>query len=83
MATDKPIVNKPEDKQSADRLFGIVKMTFYITYVLLITTGTITLIEALRNNQPAVRHVMNLETCISIIAGYFYSQFIFYLPRKN
>lgn len=63
-------------EQSSDKLFGIVKMTFYITYVLLLTTGTITLIEALRTTQPLVRHVMNLETCISIIAGYFYSQFI-------
>jgi bacteriorhodopsin len=57
-------------------LFGTVRMTFYITYILLITTGTITLIEALRTPNAAVRHVMNLETCISVIAGYFYSQFI-------
>ena len=66
----------PKIQQSSDTLFSSVKMTFYITYVLLLTTGTITLIEALRTTQPLVRHVMNLETCISIIAGYFYSQFI-------
>jgi len=52
-----------------------VKMTFYSTYVLLLTTGTITFIEALRSNIPEVRHIMNLETCISIIAAYFYSVF--------
>ena len=52
-----------------------VKMTFYSTYVLLLTTGTITFIEALRTNIPEVRHIMNLETCISIIAAYFYSIF--------
>lgn len=55
--------------------FDLVKMSFYFTYVLLITTGTITFIEALATKDPTIRHVMNLETCISIIAGYFYSQF--------
>ena len=55
---------------------SIVTFTFYFTYVLLISTGTITLVEALATNDPLVRHIMNLETCISIIAGYFYSQFV-------
>ena len=49
--------------------------SFYLTYVLLLTTGTITFIEALRNKIPMVQHIMNLETCISIVAGYFYSVF--------
>ena len=49
--------------------------SFYITYVLLLTTGTITFIEALRTNVKMVQHIMNLETCISVVAGYFYSVF--------
>jgi len=53
-----------------------VKNSFYFTYVFLMTTGTITFIEALRNPIPQIRHIMNLETCISIVAGYFYSLFI-------
>ena len=53
-----------------------VKNSFYFTYIFLITTGTITFIEALRNPVPQIRHIMNLETCISIIAGYFYGLFI-------
>ena len=53
-----------------------VKNSFYFTYVFLITTGTITFIESLRNPIPQIRHIMNLETCISIIAGYFYNLFI-------
>jgi bacteriorhodopsin len=52
-----------------------VKSTFYSTYVLLMTTGTITFIEALRTQIPEVRHIMNIETVISIIAAYFYSIF--------
>jgi len=53
----------------------MVLFSFYLTYVLLLTTGSITFIEALRNNNPRIRHVMNLETCISVIAAYFYSLF--------
>jgi len=49
--------------------------SFYLTYILLLTTGTITFIEALRTKIPTVQHIMNLETCISFIAGYFYSMF--------
>lgn len=53
-----------------------VKLSFQLTYVLLLTTGTITFIEALRTSSPQVRHIMNLETCISVVAGYFYSVFV-------
>jgi bacteriorhodopsin len=61
----------------------IFKTSFYITYVFLITTGTITFIEATRTSNPKVRHIMNLETCISIIAGYFYSTFVDKIKSKN
>ena len=50
--------------------------SFYITYVFLLTTTAITLIEALRSPIPQIRHIMNLETCISIVASYFYGLFI-------
>jgi len=67
---DKP--NEPEYK----KLDNQVKFSFIITYILLLTTATITFIEAMRTNIPAVRHVLNLETCISLVAGYFYSLFV-------
>lgn len=53
-----------------------VKFSFSITYIFLLTTATITFIEAMRTNVPTVRHVLNLETAISLIAGYFYSVFL-------
>jgi bacteriorhodopsin len=53
-----------------------VKFSFNITYILLLTTATITIIEALRTQNAYVRHVLNLETAISVIAGYFYSAFV-------
>lgn len=53
-----------------------IKSSFMVTYILLLTTATITFIEAMRTQDPNIRHVLNLETCISIIAGYFYSVFL-------
>ena len=50
--------------------------TFYITYVLLITTGTITFIEAIRTKDEFIRNILNLETCISIVGAFFYDKFI-------
>ena len=55
---------------------SLVKNSFYFTYIFLITTGTICFTEALRNPDPKVRHIMNLETCISVVAGYFYGLFV-------
>ena len=57
-------------------LSDTVRFSFMIVYTILLTTGTITLIEALRTNISEARHVFNLETCISIIASYYYSIFI-------
>lgn len=56
--------------------FESVKNSFFVTYVLLLTTGSITFIEALTAKNPIVRHVLNLETVVSIIASFFYSQFV-------
>lgn len=55
---------------------ALVVNSFYITYIFLITTSVITFIEALRSPIPQVRHILNLETCISVIASYFYGLFI-------
>jgi len=65
-----------EDETEKKKIKDYIKFSFYITYVLLLTTGTITLIEALRTSDIKVRHILNLETCISVVAGYFYSTFI-------
>ena len=65
-------------------LHPLVKGSFAITYILLITTGTITFIEALRDRAITyTSHVMNLETAISIIAGYFYTLFMAEITRSE
>jgi len=66
----------PSKTDKNDLTSFYVKLSFQLTYVLLLTTGTITFIEALRTPSPYVRHIMNLETCISVVAGYFYSVFV-------
>jgi bacteriorhodopsin len=58
------------------KMNNIVPFSFMVVYSIMMTTATITIIEALRTTDPVIRHVMNLETCISIVAGYYYSIFI-------
>ena len=67
-------VSRKDKKQV--KINNVVPFSFMVVYSILMTTATITLIEALRTNDKEVRHVMNLETCISIVAGYYYSIFI-------
>jgi bacteriorhodopsin len=55
--------------------------SFYLTYILLLTTATITFIEAIKTKIVAVQHIMNLETCISLIGSYFY--YVFNEKIKN
>lgn len=67
-------IHQPQPQSHKKPTF-FLRNSFTITYILLLTTATITFIEAMRTKNPVVRHVLNLETCISIVAGYFYSIF--------
>ena len=62
---------------------NLVLSSFYFTYVFLLTTGVITFIEALRTPIPTVRHIMNVETCISVIACYFYGLFVVEIKKSQ
>mgnify|MGYP001189818620 FL=1 len=61
----------------------MVKNSFYLTYVFLITTATITFIEAMRTKVEKVRHILNLETCISVVAAYFYGKFVGIIEKPS
>jgi bacteriorhodopsin len=74
---------KDKEKQRKNPLNHAVKFSFYITYVFLLTTATITVIEALRTPFLHVRNILNLETAISVVAGYFYSVFVLQLDEFN
>ena len=69
--------------ESKDFQIKLINNSFYVTYVFLITTGTITFIEAIRTKSPEVRNILNLETCISVIAAYFYGKFVEQLSEKK
>ena len=61
------------NSQSKNKL---IKDSFYLTYILLLTTGTVCFIEAVRTKDIKIRNILNLEVCISVIAAYFYSLFV-------
>ncbi len=49
------------------------KNTFYISYLVLFGYTIITLVEAIRTPSVLIRHIMNIETAISLVAGMVYS----------
>jgi bacteriorhodopsin len=61
----------------------LVDNSFYITYVFLMTTATITFIEAMRTKDIKIRNILNLETCISVVAAFFYSKFVVDLEKEE
>jgi bacteriorhodopsin len=74
---------KKDKEEPKNTVKYYVKFSFTITYILLLTTATITFIEALRTKSDTVRHIMNLETCISVVAGYFYSLFVAQIDKYS
>lgn len=44
---------------------------------------TITFIEAIRTKDARIRNILNLETCISIVAAFFYGMFMTKLTAKD
>jgi bacteriorhodopsin len=69
-------------------MFGIsdkelVHSSFYITYAFLMTTATITFIEAIRTKDAKIRNILNLETCISVVAAFFYGKFVAMAEEKG
>ena len=71
------------DTTSKDIKNSVLKKTFSITYTLLLTTTIITFIEAIRTPNVKIRHILNLETCISFVAGYFYKVFLEQINNKS
>ena len=64
LALENKIAGNPNER--------LVKVSFYITYAFLLTTATITFIEAMRNKDVGIRHILNLETCISVVNSRFF-----------
>ena len=54
---------------------GLLKQSFFTSYLVLMGYTGLTFIEALRTENDRVRHIMNIETTVSLIAGLVYSLF--------
>lgn len=61
----------------------LIHNSFYITYAFLMTTATITFIEAIRTKDIKIRNILNLETCISVVAAFFYGAFVNKLDKET
>lgn len=54
----------------------LLQNSFFTTYIILFGYTAITLIEALRTSSTNVRHIMNIETTVSLVAGIVYGTFL-------
>lgn len=70
-------------KKTMSKKGNLVNTTFYITYAFLMTTATITFIEAIRTKDIKIRNILNLETCISVVAAFFYGNFVEYMKEDD
>ncbi len=61
----------PKEVQS----LGALKRSFFTSYLILMGYTLITLVEALRTPIVNVRNIMNIETTVSITAGFVYNVF--------
>ena len=61
----------------------LINSSFYITYAFLMTTATITFIEAIRTKDDKIRNILNLETCISVVAAFFYGKFVSMFEKQT
>jgi len=60
-----------------------LRTSFTASYLVLMGYTGITLIEALRTNNLNSRHIMNIETTVSIVAGLVYSMFLEMIKNPN
>lgn len=61
----------------------LINSSFYITYAFLMTTATITFVEAVRTRDDKIRNILNLETCISVVAAFFYGKFVSMFEKQT
>lgn len=70
-------------KKEKIELSSSLKTSFYLTYLVLFGYTAITLIEAIRTPFVHVRHIMNLETTVSLVAGLVYGYFNTEAQKEN
>lgn len=61
----------------------LLNNSFMTTYIVLFGYTAITLIEALRTPCINTRHIMNIETAVSLVAGIVYGTFLDKMKQPN
>lgn len=74
------VETKPTEKIE---LGSTLKTSFFVSYLVLFGYTVITLIEAIRTPFVHVRHIMNLETTVSLVAGLVYTLFNTEVQKEN
>lgn len=78
-------INEKESKKEEKYLISddSLKKSFVVSSLVLFGSSFITLIEALKTDSVRARHILNLETVVSIIAGYVYLKFVEIIEKKE
>ena len=71
------------NKSNTKSIRDVFKESFTVCYLVLFGTAAITFIEALRNSNVHARHILNLETAVSLTAGVVYGMFITMVDRED
>lgn len=72
-----------QNQENAHRISPFVKKSFFVSYMVLFASTLITFIEAIRTKSVKARHILNLETAVSVVAGYMYLRFLDMLDRPE
>lgn len=75
MSQPQPTVSAAGQPQAFALTGDPVRDSFAVAYVVLFSFTIVTLIQALTTTDAVARHVLNLETAVSVVAGYFYMRF--------
>jgi len=70
------MAEKANEKAKEPKYGRLLGDTFMVSYLILFGYTCITLIEAIRTPSPYIRHIMNVETTVSLVAGLVYGMFI-------
>jgi bacteriorhodopsin len=85
-ALEQPVQQNEKEEKKVEKIdpkHEAIKDSFYVTYAFLMTTATITFIEAIRTKDMKIRNILNLETCISVVAAFFYGKFVHSLETEK
>ena len=73
----------PSDSKPVLKYGNLLNNSFMTTYIVLFGYTAITLIEALRTPCINTRHIMNIETAVSLVAGIVYGTFLDKIKQPN